>query len=79
MIRIKKPLAALFLIIVIIAMLFMLFVFPLLFDGYHEISLIVMIIELSILIFCVECLVKLFFGRNKREKNKLRFFYKVPL
>ena len=79
MIRITKFSATIFFIIVILAMLFLLFVFPLLFDEYKEISFFAIIILLSIIILCIEGLVKLFFGRYMRNRNELRFFYKTRI
>jgi len=79
MIRINKSLAAILYIVVIISTLFILFVFPLLSDERYQISLVKMIITLSVLIFCTEELVKLFFGRGKQKNNKLRIFFREPL
>jgi len=76
MIRIKKSLAATLYVIVIITMLFVLFVFPLLSNEQYQTSLVKMIIVLSVLILCIEGLVKLFFGKRKQKK---RIFFRKPL
>ena len=74
MIRITKLSAAIIFTTAILTMLFILFVFPLLSDGYRETSLFLTIIVLSVLVFCFERLVNLFKSDRQNEK-KLRIFY----
>jgi len=74
MTRIKKLLAAILCIIAILTMLFILFAFPLLSDGYRETNIFITIVSLSVLVFCIEKLVNLFKSDRQSEK-KLKIFY----
>ena len=56
--RQKKKITAMYLVIVILAMFFMLFIFPLIFDEYRENSLLTTIIMFNVILLSIEGLVK---------------------
>ena len=64
-----KYLTAIYLVIVIIAVFFMLFIFPLMFDEYRENSLLTIIIMFSVFLWSTEELVKKI---RKSENQKHR-------
>ena len=54
----KLKLTVIILMLVILAMLFMIFIFPLLFEEYRENSLFITVVLLFVILFSIEGLVK---------------------